>query len=176
MSQKWPSCSLGARAYTGPTPATTSQRIFFHQSAFKASSFKNNSYHIPRASDTRAKGLRKDLQENTQELGACPMRTESDTQSCPHQSRTGPHAPSNCHPHVALFLQHEGRSYLEGILLGKVQNHVPPLPGCIGSIKHLGREPTRQMSGAREMESRPGRPKGRLCSFERVETKTGRGR
>ena len=48
--------------------------------------------------------------------------------------------------------------YLERILLGKVQNQVPPLSSGIGSIKHLGREPTRQRNGDQETESHRGGP------------------
>lgn len=71
--------------------------------AFMAPSFKNSSYHIPKASDIQAKGLRKDLKENTQGLGVCPERRESDTQSCPHppgsnRSACPSQLPTSTHP------------------------------------------------------------------------------
>lgn len=130
---------------TSPSHPPTPLRVSFHDSAFKACSFKNNSYHTPRASDIQAKGLRKYLQENTQGLWACPKRIESHIQVLATLTR----AEQICmflptaHFHLLPFPRHGVRSYLEGILLGKVQNHVPPLPRCVGGIKHLGRVPTR---------------------------------
>ena len=57
-------------------------------------------------------------------------------------SQTESPVPPNSLPPGPLLLQLRGRSYLEGILLGEVQNQVPPLSSGIGSIEHLGREPT----------------------------------
>lgn len=111
--------------------------------AFKASSFRSSSYHIPQASDIQAKGLRKDLKENTQGVGVFPKRSKADSQSSPHPPESDPHVPPDSPPPLIPFLQHGARSYLEGILLGKAQNHVPPLPGGIGGIEHLGREATK---------------------------------
>ena len=134
--------------------------------AFKASSFKNSSYHIPRASYIQAKELRKDLKENTQGLAVthqeerirCPILSSPTRVKQICVSLLTPHL------HSPLLLQLGGRFYLEGILLGKVQNQGPPLSSGIGSIKHLGREPTRQMNGDREMKSHQGGPKVRRCT------------
>lgn len=155
MGQNWPGCSLRAHAHTCPTPATASPRILFHESAFMASSFKNNSYHIPRASDIKVKGLRTDLQKKHSRVGGLPQedRIRRPMVSSLTRVKQAHMFLLPAHLHLSLFLQHGVRSYLEGILLGKVQNHVPPLPSCIGGIKHLGREPTTYMCVEREMES-----------------------
>lgn len=85
------------------------------------------------------KDQRKDLKENTQGLGICPKRTDSDIQILSSAESEVLHSclstllPTS----TPLFLWHRVRTHLEGILLGKVQNHVPPLPSGIGGIKHL---------------------------------------
>lgn len=86
-----------------------------------------------------------------------------------HQSQTDPYVPPKCPPPLIPF---PPASYLEGILLCKVQNHVPPLPSGIGGIKHLEREPH-----VDEQKVRNGIPPWwtqlGLWSLERVETKAG---
>lgn len=113
--------------------------------AFKSSSFKNSSYHIPRASDIQAMGLRKDLEKKTlKDWGYSPRKEKWIANlALTHWSQRDPHVPPDSSPPLIPFLQHGAESYLEGILLGKVQNHVPPLPSGIGGIKHLGREITK---------------------------------
>ena len=56
------------------------QRFSFMKVAFEGCSFKNSSYHIPRASYIHAKDLRKDLKENTQVLG---VRHQDERIGCP---------------------------------------------------------------------------------------------
>lgn len=112
--------------------------------AFKASSFKNNSYHIPRASDIQAMGLRKDLKKKKHSrIGGIPQEKWIANLALTHWSQRDPHVPPDSSPPLIPLPQHGAESYLEGILLGKVQNHVPPLPSGIGGIKHLGREVTK---------------------------------
>lgn len=134
--------------------------------AFKASSFKNSSYHVPTASYIQAKELRKDLKENTQGLAVTHQeeRIRCPILSSPTRIKQICVSLLTPHLHSPLLLQLGGRFYLEGILLGKVQNQGPPLSSGIGSIKHLGREHTRQMNGDREMKSHQGGPKVGQCS------------
>lgn len=69
------------------------------RAAFKASSFKNSSSHLPRVSDIQAKGLRKDQKENTQELGLFPKKRKGKAnQVLIHQSQRDLHVPPDSPP------------------------------------------------------------------------------
>lgn len=63
---------------------------------------------------------------------------------CSSESKrsTFPPLHPSSHPAPAFSSSIES-AHLEGILLSKIQNHVPPLPSGIGSIKHLGRKHTK---------------------------------
>lgn len=82
--------------------------------------------------------------------------------------------PNSPPPPALLFLQLGGRPYLEGILLGKVQNQVPPLPSGIGGIKHLGREPVGQRNGDRETQSHRAGPRAERRSEAAMGVETGK--
>lgn len=115
---KWPSRPLHLKTYLITSPSSRIYRL--------------------------TKGQRKDRKENTQRSGM-PKRTNSDIRTLSSAESEVLHSclstllPTS----TPLFLQHGVRTHLEGILLGKVQNHVPPLPSGIGGIKHLHRKHTK---------------------------------